>query len=497
LRLELTEIHTADECTNTAQSRYKDMARDNPCDGSNEKATFLTEYANDMSTHRDAFVIDTGGAVQFDEESIIHHFTGSPKTGTLGCSFIGTACSKRWGYGVNYMATKAGSPQPYEIQEVLFAHELGHTIGMRHLIANDGNMYIMNPIIRAQNPSFHDDSIQTALAQLEEKNCGYEESTQNNEATKSPTPSPSFPPTKSPSKSPTQSPTSKPTPMPSKRPTLSPTSPPTIAPQPTNNPPSTQVQPTQTYFLTAPLPTRSPPPTNSPSRKPTPAPFTPPPPPPPPTTNQISTTNIVITNQNAECNIKESGAISQAQCAKMSDKGKFACYEKASLLQAHVESSCNDAAEVHFVSWVDEYQPRFLVEDRYLRDLKKDNKGDKQSKQQNQNEENGTSTSEETKNGKENNTIETTKEKSVGAQVVKIKKLQSDKCSDDSVIETDTLLCFSSKVTNTNQARVYTVSYNVTVRKTVTKLTTQVSILPEGAGQYENCGKSETACKNK
>jgi len=74
-----------------------------------------------------------------------HLFTGKQfvDSGTVGCAYTG--CKKSdWSYGVNNMLWSTN----VRLQGVLFAHELGHNLGLEHLTTTDG-YWVMEPTINS------------------------------------------------------------------------------------------------------------------------------------------------------------------------------------------------------------------------------------------------------------------------------------------------------------------------------------------------------------
>ena len=71
-----------------------------------------------------------------------HLFSGIDYTdgGTVGCAYTDTCQSKNYGYGVNHMTYTTN----LRLRAVLFAHELGHNLGLDHLSTTNG-YWVMEP----------------------------------------------------------------------------------------------------------------------------------------------------------------------------------------------------------------------------------------------------------------------------------------------------------------------------------------------------------------
>ena len=86
------------------------------------------------------------------DRTVAHLFTDvRMQSGTLGSAFLGTACRKRWGYGVEEVpwskekAKRAG----------VVAHELGHNMGADHVEDPGCAKFVMNSGVSDGSDGFH------------------------------------------------------------------------------------------------------------------------------------------------------------------------------------------------------------------------------------------------------------------------------------------------------------------------------------------------------
>ena len=156
VRIRLVDIYTPDSnCGATSAFAY--MPRDKACGSGATSETFIRYFADWMNKNRNT--------IGFNQEAVHHAFTGYPPAYTLGCGYFGTACrSPNYAYGIEYMSSYFLSSQ-----SVIFAHELGHNLGARHLTTAQaaGKRYIMKPSLQNPNDGFSELTIQSVLGFLE------------------------------------------------------------------------------------------------------------------------------------------------------------------------------------------------------------------------------------------------------------------------------------------------------------------------------------------
>ena len=153
LKLQITNIDSPDKCSSVF-SVFDKLSREDPC-------TFLNEFAKYMDENHDE--IDKGAS------SVVHHFSGYPNSGVIGCAWIGSACDSHFNKGVNLFRSVAGN---IHLQSVLFAHELGHNLAAAH---SDGeNLYVMHPYLTAAT-GFSSESVNSINHYLEQTSneCDY------------------------------------------------------------------------------------------------------------------------------------------------------------------------------------------------------------------------------------------------------------------------------------------------------------------------------------
>lgn len=88
---------------------------------------------------------------------------------TIGCAYFNPCKSKLFGFGVNEITFNTN----LHLQAVLFAHELGHNMGLRHLSSTAGN-WIMEPNINFAPYGFTDtnaDSVKDKVVYI--SGCGW------------------------------------------------------------------------------------------------------------------------------------------------------------------------------------------------------------------------------------------------------------------------------------------------------------------------------------
>lgn len=203
VQLQLVDIYTPDnDCS--APSTFAPMPRSRACAGGADAESFIRYFADWMNENR--------GSLGLEPDAVFHAFTAFPPRGVLGCAYVGTVCrTPQYAYGVDYMTSNFLSTQ-----SIVFAHELGHNLGARHLTTEEasGQPYIMKASLQNPTTGFSLVSIERILGFLDSDDVrcdtvAYPESTITPTMAPSPLPSPS-PPSPLPSLAPSSLPPSPP-----------------------------------------------------------------------------------------------------------------------------------------------------------------------------------------------------------------------------------------------------------------------------------------------
>jgi hypothetical protein len=331
VKLQLTDVYTPDRDCSSA-STFASFPRDKAC-GSGDSEAFIRYFRDWMNANRNS--------IGLDPQATFHTFTGFPPRGTLGCAYIGTVCQyPQYAYGVDYMSSIHLSTQ-----SVIFAHELGHNLGARHLTSEDatGFKYLMKSSLQNPHDGFSQITIDKILGHLDSNEVTCDEiafrdptSSPTNHPTLDPSELPSFRPTMIPTHQPTTSPTE----LPSADPTFTPSAPPSVVPtdQPTTSPtklPSAD----PTFTPSAPpsvVPTDQP--TNSPTKLPSADPSFIPSAPPSPLPSQMPS-SVYHHNVPTQCSIKQ--GTRSSMCILESQDALFGCYEAISLMSVMPNPWCS------------------------------------------------------------------------------------------------------------------------------------------------------------
>ena len=100
--------------------------------------------------------------------TVAHLFTAvRMELNLVGNAYTGTACRKRWGYGVEQV-TWSGN---IEKRAGLVAHELGHYVGANHVEDVGCGKFVMNSGVSDDSDGFHLSSRASIGEYLEKTSC--------------------------------------------------------------------------------------------------------------------------------------------------------------------------------------------------------------------------------------------------------------------------------------------------------------------------------------